>query len=136
PYCLGHARSTRGRVAFAQSDALLAVGCRFTEVFTYFRRLRVPQNLIQIDIDPGQIGLNYPVKFGLVGDATQVIEQLRKALPIQIESEWGIWDDPWEAVHPKPEWLIEILRAELPEDAPLFTDACEMAFRMHLDYPV
>ena len=31
---------------------MLAVGCRFTEVMTDWRRMTVPANLIQIDLDP------------------------------------------------------------------------------------
>jgi acetolactate synthase-1/2/3 large subunit len=36
---------------------------------------------------------------------------------------------------PDREWFIDTLRAELPDDAIVFTDASEMAYRMHIDYP-
>ena len=35
----------------------------------------------------------------------------------------------------RPEWLIETLRTELPEETLLFTDACEMGYRLHADWP-
>ena len=49
---------------------------------------------------------------------------------------WGpIWDEAAKAKVPRPEWLIEILRSELPEATPVFTDACEIGYRMHADWP-
>ena len=37
--------------------------------------------------------------------------------------------------HPRPEWLIDTLRDALPGDVPVFTDACEMGYRMQADWP-
>ena len=48
---------------------MLAVGCRFTEILTDGWRMPVPANLVQIDVDPDQIGMNYPVAVGIVADA-------------------------------------------------------------------
>ena len=61
PRSLGHARSARARAALPHADAMLAVGCRFTEILTEGWRMPVPANLVQIDVDPEQIGMNYPV---------------------------------------------------------------------------
>ncbi len=80
PISLGHARSRRGRLALAHADVMLAVGCRFTEVLTDWRRLSVPKNLIQIDIDAEQIGMNYPVTAGIVADAKAATSALLAAL--------------------------------------------------------
>ena len=136
PLAMGHARSLRGRVAMPHADAMLAVGCRFTEVMTGFRNLPVPNTLIQIDIDADQIGMNYPVSVGLHADARVVLEALLEALPTTVNSDWqDIWQQANAAIHPKPEWLINTLRAELPEDGVVFTDASEMSYRMHKDFP-
>ncbi len=40
PQSLGHGRSVRSMAALAHADVMLAVGCRFTEVFTYFGKVR------------------------------------------------------------------------------------------------
>ena len=69
PISLGHARSVRARAALPHADVMLAVGCRFTEVLTDWRRLKVPDRLVQIDLDPDQIGMNHPVVAGIVADA-------------------------------------------------------------------
>lgn len=136
PFSLGHARSIRARVALPKADAMLAVGCRFTEVFTYFRKLAVPTRLIQVDLDPGQIGINYPVEVAIIADGKSAVEQILARLPAKTGSDWSeVWPQARGAAHPKPEWLIETLRAELPEDGVVFTDASEMAFRMHIDFP-
>jgi acetolactate synthase-1/2/3 large subunit len=136
PLSLGHARSARAKIVWPHADVMLAVGCRFTEVMTGFRTLPVPASLIQIDIDADQIGMNHPVQVGIVADAKDALQALLEALPVQTA---GNWDDHWpqasSATHPQPEWLIDTLRAELPEDAVVFTDASEMAYRMHTDFP-
>lgn len=135
PLSLGHARSAKGKVAMPEADVMLAVGCRFTEVFTGFRRLRIPEKLIQIDIEPGPIGMNYPVAVPLVGDAKMLLGAILRALPEKSASDWkDVWPSARAAVTPKPEWLIETLRAELPENGIVFTDASEMGYRMHKDY--
>ena len=81
PFSLGHARSARAKTALENADAMLAVGCRFTEVMTDWRRMKVPANLVQIDLDPAQIGVNFPVRLGIVEDARSAIESIEVALP-------------------------------------------------------
>jgi len=49
------------------------------------------------------------------------------------------WDELWKEARAarlaKPEWLIDALRASLPSEVPVFTDACEMGYRMQADFP-
>ena len=139
PSSLGHARSVRSKTVLPHADVMLAVGCRFTEVLTDWRRLPIPSRLIQIDLDPDQIGMNHPVELGLVADANAACRALvtvlnERAKPVG--SSWGtLWDEARAARHPRPEWLIETLREVLPSDVPVFTDACEMGYRMQADWP-
>ncbi len=139
PISLGHARSVRAKAALPHADAMLAVGCRFTEVFTDWRRMPVPSSLVQIDLDPEQIGMNYPVVAGIVADANAACRALLEALPSSRDakgSDWGpLRDEARAARHPKPEWMIEVLRSALPDDVPVFTDACEIGYRMQSDWP-
>jgi thiamine pyrophosphate-dependent acetolactate synthase large subunit-like protein len=137
PRSLGHARSARAKTALPHADAMLAVGCRFTEVMTDWRRMRVPAGLVQIDLEPHQIGMNYPAAVGIVADARVALAALLRVLPAARPNGWGtIWDEAQAARPAKPEWLIETLRAELPANSPVFTDACEIGYRMHTDWPV
>ncbi len=135
PNALGHARSARSRAALPQADVMLAIGCRFTEVMTGFRKLQVPNRLIQIDVDAGQIGMNYPAEIGICADAKTAVRAILGSLPAALPTGWG---QHWTTIHSarpaRTEWLIDVLRAELPSDAVVFTDASEMAYRMHTDY--
>jgi acetolactate synthase-1/2/3 large subunit len=137
PCSLGHARSARAKSALPHADAMLAVGCRFTEVLTDWRRMPVPRRLVQIDLEADQIGINYPVAVGLVADARAGLAAIRHSLPDRPASEgWGeLLGSARAARHPQPEWLIDTLREELPEATPVFTDACEIGYRMHADWP-
>jgi acetolactate synthase-1/2/3 large subunit len=135
-YSLGHARSVRAKMALEHSDCMIAIGCRFTEVLTWFGTMRVPDQLIQIDIDQKQIGMNYPVKVSLPFDARTTLQILLAQLPNARKNDWEpIWGEAKKAKHPQPEWFIETLRKELPWNGIVFTDASEMALRMQTDFP-
>lgn len=136
PLSLGHARSFKARVALPRADLLVALGCRFTEVFTWFRTMKFPESIIQVDLDPGQLGINYPAALGIVADARTFVRQLLDVCPSKTAGAWsGILAEAHAAPRVRPEWLIDTLRAELPENAVVFSDASEMAYRMHFDYP-
>ncbi len=60
--------------AMAHCDTLLIVGSTFPYLSFYPRPGQA--QAIQIDIDPGRIGLRYPVDVGLVGDARATLEAL------------------------------------------------------------
>jgi acetolactate synthase-1/2/3 large subunit len=71
------------------SDLILAVGTRFEESET---SMWLPEfvfnpdttKFIQIDIDPREVGKNYPVEVGLVGDAKTILNQIIEAVsPVQ-----------------------------------------------------
>jgi benzoylformate decarboxylase len=60
-------------------DVLLVVGMDLLRQYIYFEPSRpIPEHikLVQIDEDPWQIGKNYAVEVGLVGDTRQVLEEL------------------------------------------------------------
>lgn len=63
------------------SDVILSLGCRFADETTSSYRKGVTFNfpetkLIQVDIDPAEIGKNYPCSVGIVGDVSIVLKQL------------------------------------------------------------
>jgi acetolactate synthase-1/2/3 large subunit len=62
------------------ADAALAVGFRFSQLATVNYTLPVPRKLVQIDVDPAEIGANYPVTVGIAGDAKITLEELRNDL--------------------------------------------------------
>jgi acetolactate synthase I/II/III large subunit len=131
----GHARTRRARAIMSRADLLIAIGCRFTEVLTASGTIPIPKRIIQIDIDPKQIGTNYSVEVGIVGDARTILQAVVSGLPHREISWKEIWKRARSAEQLKPEWLIDTLRAELPETSVIFADACEIGLRMQTDFP-
>ncbi len=140
PISLGHARSVRAQVVLPHADVMLAVGCRFTEVLTDWRRMPVPADA-RADRPRPRADRHEPSRSssGIVADADAACRALVEALPLTRRPGapgWGpLWDEARAARHPRPEWLIETLRSALPDDVPVFTDACEIGYRMQADWP-
>lgn len=76
PLCAGTAGwpgSLPGNKTAANADVLLSLGCRFTDwSASSYRKgvtFSIPDTkLIQVDIDPREIGKNYPAEVGIVAD--------------------------------------------------------------------
>ena len=84
-WSIGDTASTSGNELAAAADVLLAVGCRFTDWSASSWRKGVtfsipPARLIHLDIDPREIGKNYPVEVGLLGDARATMADMLEAL--------------------------------------------------------
>jgi acetolactate synthase-1/2/3 large subunit len=123
-----------------QVDLLLVVGSSLGELATHAwaKNLRPSLGVIQVDVDPTQIGLNYPVKAAIVGDARAVLRELIDV--VALESTGAHLEDPlatirgeippridyhWREAPPvpmKPQRLVEELRRALPDDAILLVD--------------
>lgn len=64
-----------------EADVVFAVGTRFSELEMsswdpqYSFRFAVDADLLQVDIDPHEIGRVYPVREGILGDARLVLEE-------------------------------------------------------------
>jgi len=68
-----HARRYVDRV-LAEADFILAVGCRFAALSTrHWTAIRAGTRMIQVDVNPDEIGKNYPVELGITGDAEAVL---------------------------------------------------------------
>ena len=72
--------------AFKNCDCMLAVGARFGEIATGSFGVKVPENLIHVDINPRVFHANYPARVALEGDAVQVLEALWLTLEKMPES--------------------------------------------------
>ena len=75
---LGRLGSEEGAEAVRRSDLILAVGTRLGQSTTFFDNRFIPADakIVQIEIDPQEIGRNYPVELGIEGDAKAVMEGL------------------------------------------------------------
>ncbi|MCX5909831.1 MAG: thiamine pyrophosphate-binding protein [Deltaproteobacteria bacterium] len=131
-------------------DVLLTVGTRFTEFATqaWDKRLFPTKALLQIDIDPYEIGKNYAVTVGLVGDAKAILTEMyyeikrkikeineitnftpgvsmadfhkfKKDSPVYLDEE-KMYSD---SIPLKPQRLMKDLRESLPRDTIVFFEA-------------
>ncbi|MFX1450991.1 MAG: thiamine pyrophosphate-binding protein [Promethearchaeota archaeon] len=87
------------RTAASEADTILSIGCKWDYTLLYGAPPIWNQNqkIIQIDIDPEEIGKNRPVEVSIIGDAKTVINQLlfemEKDLPKEKITEWSEWND-------------------------------------------
>jgi acetolactate synthase-1/2/3 large subunit len=133
--------------ATKNADVLLALGCSFddrtTSAWIEGYTLQIPPTaLIQVDIDPTEIGKNYPVTIGLIADVKAMLAALtglaREKLKGATKSyaDWtarlaeatSLWDDyqgkfaSSDATPVRPERLMSALSRVVPENAIFATD--------------
>jgi acetolactate synthase I/II/III large subunit len=82
---VGQTGTIPGNTIAASADLVLAIGCRFTDwsASSYRRGVSFsipPAKLIHIDVDPYEIGKNYPAEVGIVADAGPASAALRDAI--------------------------------------------------------
>jgi acetolactate synthase-1/2/3 large subunit len=83
---VGQTGTMSGNAIAASADVIVAIGCRFTDwsSSSYAKGVSFsipPGRLIHIDIDPQEIGKNYPATVGIVSDAKQATAAIVAALP-------------------------------------------------------
>lgn len=112
---IGDQGSTSGNATTADADVILSVGCRFTDWSSCSFRKGVtyaipPTELIQVDIDPQEIGKNYPASVGLVGDAGAVLADLDAALAERLPRPRAMGELPWHERlrQVRAEWLAAV----------------------------
>jgi acetolactate synthase-1/2/3 large subunit len=104
---------SRGRIAnkvVGEADVILAVGTRLDGRTTRGYTLIPPTTkLIQIDLDPQEIGSNYPVEVGIVADARLALEALQATLAPRVTRPSSIADTPRarEIAAMTEEWYTE-----------------------------
>lgn len=142
PLCLGPVgRSGWGSSVQAtrEADVVLAVGCRFCDAHTSGWRKGVVYNfpdtkLIQANIDPLDIGRNYPADVGIVADGKIILQQiLEAAKPHWKKGErdrqsWVARARKW-----KEEWMAKIEADNRGEEDPVSTN--RLAFEVNRALP-
>ena len=104
---------SRGRIAnkvVGEADVVLVVGSRMDSRTTRGYTLLSPTaKLIQIDIDPDEIGSNYPVEVGIVADARLALEALKTTLAQHVTPPPSLADTPRarEIAAMTEEWYTE-----------------------------
>lgn len=98
---LGMHGTVPANYAVTECDLLVAIGARFDDRVTGKVETFAPQaKIVQVDIDPAEIGKNVPVDIPIVGDIKKVLTDL---LPLVIPGDTGQWltrTDVWKEKYP------------------------------------
>ncbi|MES2100675.1 MAG: thiamine pyrophosphate-binding protein [Pseudomonadota bacterium] len=106
------------------ADVILAIGTAFGEADCSSWRpeytFEIPgSKLIQIDIDPGEIGKSYPVDIGIVGDAKATLRALIKQLGATPRSTAAVKAQADEVATRKQGWLDELVESQHDTGTPI-----------------
>ncbi|MHA1913541.1 MAG: thiamine pyrophosphate-binding protein [Promethearchaeota archaeon] len=133
------------RTAAIEADVVLSFGCKWDYSIFYGTEplWNQEQKIIQVDIDPKEIGKNRPIKVGIIGDCKAVINQLliemEKNLPKNKLTEWIEWNGYLQEIREnqlasnlkileskklpmKPERLVYELFDFIPKDTQIILD--------------
>ena len=141
PLCVGvvgsYSRSCANRLV-SESDLVIYIGSQTGDQVTNGWKVPKPgTKVIQIDIDPSELGRSYPNSVGLAGDAKKTLQSLVTCIdPKTKKSEWGrhameVVAQWWKEYDPlcassarpiRPERLCRELTISLPSDAILVAD--------------
>ncbi|MBI4061629.1 MAG: thiamine pyrophosphate-binding protein [Elusimicrobia bacterium] len=149
----GHSGSaaTREFVLSPETDLLFVVGSALGEVSScgFDRGLARKKSFLQLDVDAGVIGRNFPVDVGLCGDAAATLVELRYEAERRLKSGWAaaapflppprvedplLPDAPGAGLSPRA--LLAELRAALPRDAAVFVDNGSIRAWAGVHFPV
>ncbi|MBN1191789.1 MAG: thiamine pyrophosphate-binding protein [Dehalococcoidales bacterium] len=126
-------------------DVLLVVGASMNQMttFSWDPRIMPTDCLIQINIDPSEIGKNYPAHIGLIGDCGVVLDEIQFRILRDLQEYDPVPERPVEqilefkkkagryleeekmyseSVPIKPQRLMYELQEIMPEDAIMFFD--------------
>jgi len=86
---IGRAGAPEAKALLQGADLILAAGTRLAQFTTFYDHSVIPAKvpIVQIEVDPKEIGRNYPVEVGLAGDARETLRALIAALRSR-ESGW------------------------------------------------
>jgi acetolactate synthase I/II/III large subunit len=139
-----------------EADVILAVGTRFAEQtassYKHGASFAVPPTrILQIDVDPREIGKNYPVEVGIVADArtslaalADAVEERRGQIPDRREYilESASWKGRWRSMI-RERWdpgvlsmsqAIHVLRETLPREAIVIASAGHPQIQMFQEF--
>jgi acetolactate synthase-1/2/3 large subunit len=121
-------------------DVILAVGTRLATP-----NFLDGQQVIQIDIDPEELGRNYSNTYGILGDARKTLEQLATALSermpprpsrqSEVEAQKATRSSSVIKVEPQ-ESLLAAVRSAMPEDGILIAGMTQLGYYSRAHYPV
>jgi acetolactate synthase-1/2/3 large subunit len=139
PLSLGTSFGEAAVAAIEEADVCLAVGCRFTQIGTRGWTLRLPEKLIHVDIDPAVIGLHYPPRVAITGDAAAALAALAEEMGSPRSPDRTAWvariaearraETARSAASPEAA-LCRALREAIPREAIVVGDVAGLVYHM------
>jgi acetolactate synthase-1/2/3 large subunit len=114
------------------ADLVIGIGMRFDDrAMGRFKDFNPGVKIIHIDIDPAEIGKNFPTTVPIVGDARNVLARLTEVVKQQSRPEWLRWIDQKREEHPSleiresrrmlPQYVVRTLYEETQGNANIVT---------------
>jgi acetolactate synthase-1/2/3 large subunit len=136
---------TSVRALIPDADVILVVGTRFVEASTQPWGPKGERTIIQMDIDPEEIGLNRPVNVGIEADAKAGLAALservaahnlsRPSRETELRELAEAAREKVNSVHPQVDYANAI-RAELPDDGICVGEMTHITYWSGLGFPV
>ncbi len=118
--------------AVSEADVVIAAGMRFSDRVALNPATFAPKaKIIQIDIDPSEIGKNVDIFLSLVGDVSYIIQAILPHVQETSHTQWAQQIQQWQALdyHPqdsdtdlRPHQIIEEICRQCGDDAVYVTD--------------
>ncbi len=114
------------------ADVVIGIGMRFDDrAMGRFKDFNPTAKIVHIDIDPAEIGKNFPTAVPIVGSAKNVLPKLTEQVKQQPRKEWVRWIDQVREEHPSrdvresrhmlPQYVMRTLYDETSGDATIVT---------------
>jgi acetolactate synthase-1/2/3 large subunit len=158
----GDMGSYSGNTTTREADVVLGIGCKFSDRVCSSYREGVTFNsstttFVQIDVDPFELGRNYPVEVGITGDAKLVLQDLLIAvrehrkdavdlagLPRvrrlqRLKADWYEYLRPMRTSGRSPMTISRVLaeaRSVLPRDGIIVTDSSNPQNQAYNEFPI
>ncbi len=134
-----------GMALLPEADVVFAVGTRFVDPATAKWKMEPGRTVIQMDIDPAEIGRNYPPTVAIEADAraglaalADRIEQIGVERPSRADElealKRGIAERA-RATGPQADYALAI-RAALPDEGIFFSEMTQVGYWANMAFPV
>jgi len=127
------------------ADVIFVVGTRFTEPTTRPWGVKDGRTVVQLDIDPSEIGANYPATIGIVADAKSGLAALVDELPKHNLARDSREDElaalkqssqeKLDSVHPQA-LFAGAIRRQLPDDGIFVGEMTQIGYWSNAGFPV
>jgi acetolactate synthase-1/2/3 large subunit len=128
-----------------EADVILAVGTRFVDPATARWKIEPGRTVIQLDVDAGEIGRNYPPVVGIAADAKTGLTALAERVGAHSDRRPSRQEElaavkasvraRMDAIHPQADFGLAV-RAALPDDGILVSEMTQVGYWSNFAYPV